>query len=182
MNINLCQIHLQTVDHSWLTSFIILQSSINPLKTEFLLNNIYKSSSYLTRNTLRLRYKAQPLFIVRTIWNREIHCVKNAEFQRVKHVVFKEPLEFKSLNNINNKFSYKTKKNMPSEHGLRQGRTLVGRRTLTYRRNLSFPSSGSNTMPSKKPAISKWQVESGFFLGLLFQHWRWRWCIAPKRR
>jgi hypothetical protein len=33
---------------------------VNPLKTEFLLSNIYKSSPYLTGNTLRLRYKAQP--------------------------------------------------------------------------------------------------------------------------
>jgi hypothetical protein len=33
---------------------------INPLKTEFLLNNIYSFSSYFTGNTLRLRYKAQP--------------------------------------------------------------------------------------------------------------------------
>jgi hypothetical protein len=50
---------------------------LSPLKPGFLLNNIYKSSSYLTGNTLRLHYKAQPvnavwgisLFIVRTIWN-----------------------------------------------------------------------------------------------------------------
>jgi hypothetical protein len=31
------------------------------LKTEFLLINIYKFNSYLTGNTLRLRYKAQPV-------------------------------------------------------------------------------------------------------------------------
>jgi hypothetical protein len=37
----------------------------NPIKTGFLLNNIYKFSSYLTRNTLRLHYKAQP---VNTVW------------------------------------------------------------------------------------------------------------------
>jgi hypothetical protein len=37
---------------------------INPLKTKFLLNNIYKSSSYLTGNTLRLHYKAQPVNVV----------------------------------------------------------------------------------------------------------------------
>jgi hypothetical protein len=37
----------------------------NPLKTEFLPNNIYKSSLYLTGNTLRLRYKAQP---VNAVW------------------------------------------------------------------------------------------------------------------
>jgi hypothetical protein len=34
---------------------------INPLKTEFLLNKIYKLSSYLTGNMLRLRYKTQPV-------------------------------------------------------------------------------------------------------------------------
>jgi hypothetical protein len=34
---------------------------LNPLKTEFLLNNIYKSSPYLTGNTLRLYYKAHPV-------------------------------------------------------------------------------------------------------------------------
>jgi hypothetical protein len=34
---------------------------INPLKTEFLLNDVYKSSPYLTGKTLRLRYKAQPV-------------------------------------------------------------------------------------------------------------------------
>jgi hypothetical protein len=34
---------------------------VNPLETEFLLNTIYKFSSYLTGNTLRLHYKAQPV-------------------------------------------------------------------------------------------------------------------------
>jgi hypothetical protein len=34
---------------------------LNSLKTEYLLNNIYKFSSYLTGNTLRLHYKAQPV-------------------------------------------------------------------------------------------------------------------------
>jgi hypothetical protein len=33
----------------------------SPLKNEFLLNYIYKSSSYLTGNTLHLPYKAQPV-------------------------------------------------------------------------------------------------------------------------
>jgi hypothetical protein len=37
----------------------------NPLKTESLLNDIYKSSPYLTGNTSRHRYKAQP---VNTAW------------------------------------------------------------------------------------------------------------------
>jgi hypothetical protein len=32
----------------------------NPLKTEFLLKSIYKFSPYLTGNTFRLSYKAQP--------------------------------------------------------------------------------------------------------------------------
>jgi hypothetical protein len=33
----------------------------NTLKTECFLDNIYKSSSYLTGNTLRLCYKVQPI-------------------------------------------------------------------------------------------------------------------------
>jgi hypothetical protein len=37
------------------------------LKIEFLLNNIYKSSSYLTGNTSRNRYKAQP---VNAVWGK----------------------------------------------------------------------------------------------------------------
>jgi hypothetical protein len=61
-----------------------IRITISPLKTEFLLNNIYKFSSYLTENTLRLRYKDQTLnavqgkktlFIVRTIRNAQIHSV-----------------------------------------------------------------------------------------------------------
>jgi hypothetical protein len=36
----------------------ILAPDINPLKTEFLPNNISNSSSYLTGNTLRLQYQA----------------------------------------------------------------------------------------------------------------------------
>jgi hypothetical protein len=39
--------------------------SLKPLKTEFLLNNIYKSRPSLTGNTLRLHYKAQP---VNAVW------------------------------------------------------------------------------------------------------------------
>jgi hypothetical protein len=39
--------------------------AVNALKTEFLHNFIYKSSSYLTGNTLRLHYKAQP---VNAVW------------------------------------------------------------------------------------------------------------------
>jgi hypothetical protein len=38
---------------------------LNPIKTEFLLNNIYKSRPYLTGNTLRLHYNAQP---VNAVW------------------------------------------------------------------------------------------------------------------
>jgi hypothetical protein len=34
---------------------------VNPLKTEFLQNFIYKSSPYLTGNILRLHYRAQPV-------------------------------------------------------------------------------------------------------------------------
>jgi hypothetical protein len=34
---------------------------INPVKTEFLLSNIFELSSYLAGNTLRLRYTDQPV-------------------------------------------------------------------------------------------------------------------------
>jgi hypothetical protein len=44
---------------------ILCVGNLNPLKTEFLLNNIYKSSSYLTGNTSRLHYKAKP---VNAVW------------------------------------------------------------------------------------------------------------------
>jgi hypothetical protein len=45
--------------------FRSLPTVVNPLKTGFLLNNIYESSPYLTGNTLRLHYKAQP---VNAVW------------------------------------------------------------------------------------------------------------------
>jgi hypothetical protein len=38
---------------------------LNPLRNEFLLNNIYKFSPYLTGNTLRLRYRDQSVNAVR---------------------------------------------------------------------------------------------------------------------
>jgi hypothetical protein len=41
--------------------------SINPLKTEFIHNFIYKFSLYVTGNTLRLRYKDQP---VNAVWGK----------------------------------------------------------------------------------------------------------------
>jgi hypothetical protein len=40
---------------------VYIHTVINPLKKEFSLNFIQKFSSYLTGNTLRLRYKAQPI-------------------------------------------------------------------------------------------------------------------------
>jgi hypothetical protein len=39
----------------------VAENRLNPLKTEYLPNNIHKSSPYLTGNTLRLYYKAQPI-------------------------------------------------------------------------------------------------------------------------
>jgi hypothetical protein len=56
---------------------------LDPLKTEFILNNIYNFGSHLTGNTY-LRYKEQPvnavqgeksLFITRPIRNTQMHCV-----------------------------------------------------------------------------------------------------------
>jgi hypothetical protein len=53
---------------------LLISSSyrFNPLKTEFLLNSIYESSSYLTGNTLRLRYKDQP---VNAVWENN-RCLR----------------------------------------------------------------------------------------------------------
>jgi hypothetical protein len=52
----------------WLSAVVfnlaVLKTTHGDL-TEFLLCNIYKSSPYLTGNTLRLRYKAQP---VNAVW------------------------------------------------------------------------------------------------------------------
>jgi hypothetical protein len=48
--------------HICLLIFVKLSSNyINLLETQILLNSIWKASSYLTGNTLRLRYKAQPV-------------------------------------------------------------------------------------------------------------------------
>jgi hypothetical protein len=57
----------------------------------------YKLSSYLTGNTLRLRYKAQPVnyvwgnsrcLLLRIVWNTEIHCVGRLHsFSVLKQVV-----------------------------------------------------------------------------------------------
>jgi hypothetical protein len=49
----------------FLSFYVYMLMSINPLKTEYLLNNIQKFSSYLTGNTLRLHYKAQQ---VNAVW------------------------------------------------------------------------------------------------------------------
>jgi hypothetical protein len=54
------------------------------LKTELLVNNIYKLSLYLTENILRLRYKGQPVNVVwgsnwsLLFWQKiGLYCVKN---------------------------------------------------------------------------------------------------------
>jgi hypothetical protein len=63
------------------------------LKTEFFLNNTYRISSYLTENTLRLRYKAQQVNAVWgksrcLLWESYEHtdtlCGQTAEFKYVK--------------------------------------------------------------------------------------------------
>jgi hypothetical protein len=43
-------------------------TEINPLNTEFLLNDIYKLRSYLTGNTLHLRFKDKLVNSVYTPW------------------------------------------------------------------------------------------------------------------
>jgi hypothetical protein len=51
--------------------------------TEFIQNNIYKFSPYLTGNTLRLRYKAQPVNAVyceNHMEQTDTLCGQNAEF------------------------------------------------------------------------------------------------------
>jgi hypothetical protein len=74
----LCEVHLVRVyclsqllppavwpDSSSLRTLTCAQFSCsreaNPLNTELRLNDIYKCSSYLTGNTLRLRYRDQPV-------------------------------------------------------------------------------------------------------------------------
>jgi hypothetical protein len=42
----------------FVSAYLIILGLFNPLKTA-VLNNIHKFSSYLERNTLRLRYKGQ---------------------------------------------------------------------------------------------------------------------------
>jgi hypothetical protein len=73
---------------------------INSTKTEFLLDNIQKFSSYLTGNTLRLRYRDRSvnavygekcLFTGWTIRNTQIHCVGRMQsftmLQQVVHML-----------------------------------------------------------------------------------------------
>jgi hypothetical protein len=55
----------------------------NTLKTALLLNNIYKSSPYLTGNTLRLRYKAQP---VNAVWGNS-SCLLRETYATHKYTV-----------------------------------------------------------------------------------------------
>jgi hypothetical protein len=79
------------------TLFETVDVVFNPLKTEFLRNNIYKFSLYLTGNTLPLHFKAQPvnavwgkksLFVVRTIRGTQIHSVGRMQsFSVLKRVV-----------------------------------------------------------------------------------------------
>jgi hypothetical protein len=59
---------------------------LNPLKTEFFLNNIYKFSVYLTGNTLRLHYKAQP---VNAIWGNS-RCLLREPYGTHKYTVWAE--------------------------------------------------------------------------------------------
>jgi hypothetical protein len=42
----------------------VLKNAFGPLKTELLQNNIWKFSTYTTRNTSLLRYKDQPADVV----------------------------------------------------------------------------------------------------------------------
>jgi hypothetical protein len=60
-----------------------LVAPLNPLKAEFLHNLIYKSSLYLTGNTIRFRYKDQTVNVVYCENHTEdtsTLCGDNAEF------------------------------------------------------------------------------------------------------
>jgi hypothetical protein len=67
-----------------------------------------------------------------------------------------------------------------------QNRNLLGfnavqfEDSLTFRRNISLPSLGSMSKLSKKPAYHPSSTDS--LLDLLFEPWRWRWYVPPKRR
>jgi hypothetical protein len=70
-----CVNKLSVIETDVYTMFELLNYTFNPLKSEPLVNIIQESSSYLTGNTLLLRYKANRfmLFIVRPMWNTQIH-------------------------------------------------------------------------------------------------------------
>jgi hypothetical protein len=65
---------------------VILVQGLKPLKTAFLLYNIYKFSSYLTGNTLRHRYKAQP---VNAVWGNS-RCLLWEPYGTHKYTVWAE--------------------------------------------------------------------------------------------
>jgi hypothetical protein len=73
------------------TSFIQACRAFNPLKIYCLLNSTYKFSSYLTGNTLRLRYKAQP---VNAVYGNS-RCLLRKSYGTHKYTLWKE---FKVLN------------------------------------------------------------------------------------
>jgi hypothetical protein len=60
--------------------------SINRLKTEFLLNNTYKSSLYLTGNTLLYRYRAQSVNAVQ----RKSHSLLWEPYETHKYILWAE--------------------------------------------------------------------------------------------
>jgi hypothetical protein len=66
--------------------FTIIIIFNNPLRTEFLYNYIYKFSPYLTGNTLRLRYKAQP---VNAVW-RNSRCLLWEPYGTHKYTLWAE--------------------------------------------------------------------------------------------
>jgi hypothetical protein len=62
----------------------------DPLKTEFLLSNIYKFSPYLKGSTLRLRYRNQP---VNVVWAHN-RCLLSESYETHRYTLCGQNVEF----------------------------------------------------------------------------------------
>jgi hypothetical protein len=83
----LCSSPFTTTATDWaISNANINWKCFNPLKTEFPLNNIYKFSPYLTGNTLRLHYKAQP---VNAVWGNS-RCLLWEPYGTHRYIVWAE--------------------------------------------------------------------------------------------
>jgi hypothetical protein len=66
--------------------YFLISSLINPLKAKWIINNIKVFSSYLTGNTLRLRYEAQP---VNAVYGNS-HCLLREPYGTHKYTLWAE--------------------------------------------------------------------------------------------